>query len=119
MQMNRKETKRQAPTVGQILSMVLSYVWQRLWLQLFKYFLSTNCFCFFFNCPKSCKQSELASVEMKTENYKMLGDLPRVTQIVNLGIPNPNFSSDFGMLSFVFPNFKIWARCCDWKRHAI
>ena len=27
----------------------------------------------------------------------MLGDLPRVTQIVNLGIPNPNFSSDFGM----------------------
>lgn len=69
--------------------------------------LSTSClptvFVFFFNCPKSCKQSELASVEMKTENYKMLGDLPRVTQIVNLGIPNPNFSSDFGMLSFVFP----------------
>ena len=44
MQMNRKETKRQAPTLGQILSMVLSYVWQRLWLQLFKYFLSTKFF---------------------------------------------------------------------------
>ena len=58
MQMNRKETKRQAPTLGQILSMVLSYVWQRLWLQLFKYFLSTK-FVFFLIAPNHASRVSL------------------------------------------------------------